>query len=395
MLSPINILLISAMFCIVMLCVLASFVHSEIPGIKEWSAANGLAFIALLLFVMRDAIPDVLSFEAANGLMAASSAATLIGFRRFLGQTLHATALGAGIALMMLGVAVFHYAVDSFALRTATVTIFQGIVCLAIGLSVLRSGKIVRSRYPTFFTGSAALLVALGSAARIIVYATGTDVATSVLEPSPWNLFFLSAGTMVLPVLTLGAVMMVHDAMLAKAEHTANRDFLTGIWSRRAFFELAERELLLTRRTGRPLSLLLFDVDRFKSINDTHGHAAGDRVLVDITLRADAAIRNIDYFARVGGEEFAVLLPETACAAALMVAERLRATLEKPATPDNAKGESGVAAYTVSVGIATLRGAESFHELMRRADAALYQAKASGRNMVVCETDLKEIPAHG
>jgi diguanylate cyclase (GGDEF)-like protein len=395
MLSPINILLISAMFCIVMLCVLASFVRSAIPGIKEWSAANGLAFIALLLFVMRGAIPDVLSFEAANGLMAASSAAILIGFRRFLGQTLHATALGGGIAVAVLGAAVFHYVFDSFALRTVTVTIFQCIVCLAIALTIFRSEKIVRSRYPTFFTGSAALLVALGSAARSIVYATGTDVVTSVLEPSPWNLFFLSAGTMVLPVLTLGAVMMVHDAMLAKAEHTANRDFLTGIWSRRAFFELAERELLLTRRTGRPLSLLLFDVDRFKSINDTHGHAAGDRVLVDITLRADAAIRNIDYFARVGGEEFAVLLPETARVAALMVAERLRATLEKPATPDNAKGESGIAAYTVSIGIATLRGAESFHELMRRADAALYQAKASGRNMVVCETDVEEIPVHG
>jgi diguanylate cyclase (GGDEF)-like protein len=174
--------------------------------------------------------------------------------------------------------------------------------------------------------------------------------------------------------------MMVHDRMMAKAEHAANRDFLTGAWSRRAFFELAERELARARRGAHAIALLAIDIDHFKSINDTLGHQVGDEVLVDMALRVETVTRSIDYFSRVGGEEFAVLLPDTDRPAALMIAERLRAAL------DRSKAGGQAAAYTVSIGVATLRGTDSFRELMRRADAALYQAKAMGRNRVICES---------
>jgi diguanylate cyclase (GGDEF)-like protein len=181
---------------------------------------------------------------------------------------------------------------------------------------------------------------------------------------------------------------MIHDRMMEKAEHAANRDFLTGAWSRRAFSELADRERSRAVRAGRTLSLLVLDVDNFKTINDTLGHAAGDRVLVDVVSCAETAIRNVDYFARIGGEEFAVLLPDTDRSCALAVAERLRTSLERPvAVCDSREGQS-IAAYTVSIGVAVLRDAESVETLMRRADAALYAAKASGRNLVVCEPDL-------
>ena len=119
-------------------------------------------------------------------------------------------------------------------------------------------------------------VVAIGHVARALIYLGKQDEMTSLLQPSPWNLAFLTFGVMVLPVLTMGAVMVVHDRMLAKAEHAANRDFLTGAWSRRAFFEFAERELALLKRTDGKLSLLVMDVDHFKSINDRWGHAAGD-----------------------------------------------------------------------------------------------------------------------
>jgi diguanylate cyclase (GGDEF)-like protein len=120
----------------------------------------------------------------------------------------------------------------------------------------------------------------------------------------------VSARTLMLPVLTPDGVMMVHERLMAQAEHAANRDFLTGAWSRRAFFWHAERELLRASRTGRKISALLLDVDHFKSINDNYGHTGGDRVLMDIALRAETVIRRTDYFARIGGDEFGVLLIE-------------------------------------------------------------------------------------
>jgi diguanylate cyclase (GGDEF)-like protein len=180
--------------------------------------------------------------------------------------------------------------------------------------------------------------------------------------------------------------MMANAELIARAQHAADHDHLTGARSRRAFFELAARERSRALRAASPLSLLLFDVDHFKRINDTHGHATGDRVLADIVERAGAAVRNIDVVARLGGEEFAVLLPDTAEDTALLVAERLRHALDR--APDGAaRIEAG---YTVSIGVATLDPDESIEAMLSRADAALYAAKAGGRNTVV---DARALPA--
>ncbi|MES2536475.1 MAG: GGDEF domain-containing protein [Pseudomonadota bacterium] len=383
MLSTFSVLLIGAFLCLIMLFVLSSLVHTDVPGIKEWCVANCLAIVAFVLYALGAMLPPVIAYEVANGVYATASAVVLLGFRRFFAQRISLAALGLGVVAVVISIAVFHYLIDSFAMRTVTVALFQSVIALLIGLTIYQSRKAWRSRYPYLFTGIMAVIVTVGHGVRGIIYAAGDNVPDSLLQPSAWNLFFLSAGTLVLPVLTMGAVMMVHDTMMTRSEHAANRDFLTGAWSRRAFFELAERELSRARRTGRKLSLLLLDVDHFKSINDNFGHAGGDQVLMDIVLRADMAIRDIDYFGRVGGEEFAVLLPETDRTAALLVAERLRATLERSGTVDRTKDAPGIATYTVSIGLAVLRDSESFQDLMMRADAALYKAKASGRNTVV------------
>lgn len=388
MLSPFNLLLITAVFCVVMLFVLCSLLRSGIPGVKEWTLANGLAFLALLLYAARGVAPEFLSIEAANGLLAASVSAIFVGFRRFFGCGTPARTLAAGLACTVAAVAIFHYRFDSIALRTVTVSIFHATICFAIGATIFRSVRLSRSRYPYRFTACVAILFGLGHCFRGAVYATRADVLTSTLQASGWNLLFLSIGTLVLPVFTMGAVMMVHDRMMAKALDDANRDFLTGAWSRRAFFEFAEREFLRVQRTQRALTLLVFDVDHFKRINDRFGHAAGDRVLVEIVQRAGQEIRSVDYLARIGGEEFAVLLPEVDQSAGSAVAERLRTVLETNPAGENANGDpQGGAAYSVSIGVATLGKTESIFELLARADAALYQAKAAGRNTVVCAPD--------
>jgi diguanylate cyclase (GGDEF)-like protein/PAS domain S-box-containing protein len=163
------------------------------------------------------------------------------------------------------------------------------------------------------------------------------------------------------------------------ARHAAVRDHLTGIANRRAFFDAAETELQRWRRMPRPLSLLLIDADHFKNINDRHGHPVGDAVLHHIAGQMSATFRQVDVVARIGGEEFAVLLPSADLASALRVAERLRATL----AAQRAATDAGPVGCTVSIGVATMDDqTASVDALLKRADEALYAAKNGGRNRV-------------
>jgi two-component system, cell cycle response regulator len=158
----------------------------------------------------------------------------------------------------------------------------------------------------------------------------------------------------------------------------AVRDALTGLPNRRAFDEALAREVARAEREGVPLAALLLDVDRFKSVNDAHGHAAGDAVLRAVAARARAALRAADLLARVGGEELAALLPGADEAAAREAGERVRLAVK-----DGPVDAGGTAiAVTLSVGVAVRRAGEDGPALLARADARLYAAKREGRDRV-------------
>lgn len=166
----------------------------------------------------------------------------------------------------------------------------------------------------------------------------------------------------------------------AKLRHMSETDALTGAYNRRKLMEELRRRVAEFRRYGRPSTLILFDVDHFKRVNDTFGHAAGDDVLCDITTTCSQQLRDVDVLARIGGEEFAVLLTNTNLETGQQVAERLRLTI---ATEVMKRFREPVP-VTISAGVTALRGTdETLDTVLRRCDEALYQAKRDGRNRIV------------
>lgn len=165
---------------------------------------------------------------------------------------------------------------------------------------------------------------------------------------------------------------------LAELKRLATRDALTGLLNRRELNRIMAEEAERSARFGRSFSLVMLDLDHFKSVNDTHGHAAGDLVLQEASKRAQACLRPTDRIARFGGEEIAVLLIELDEAAASEVAERIVKTMRE--TPFDI-GDGTEITVTVSAGLATLpRVAQTSGKLMAAADKALYAAKAGGRD---------------
>lgn len=159
----------------------------------------------------------------------------------------------------------------------------------------------------------------------------------------------------------------------------ATTDVLTGVSNRRHFLELASNEIVRTERFKCSLSLALIDIDHFKQVNDTYGHAMGDQMLITLARTCEKNIREIDIFARFGGDEFVLFFPEANCKQACKVVERIRLALL--ACPTNLQGKT--VSITISSGIASFTDKhESLDVLLAHADQALYQAKAAGRNRV-------------
>jgi two-component system, cell cycle response regulator len=168
-----------------------------------------------------------------------------------------------------------------------------------------------------------------------------------------------------------------HEAI----HNMAIQDGMTGIHNKRYFTEFLDREIAVCSRHGHPLTLVMFDVDHFKQVNDTHGHLAGDAVLKDLAARIRPRIRREDLFARYGGEEFACVLPSTALPGGIVFAEHLRSIIaERPCAFENLR-----IPFTISVGVTTLHRETGVDPvgLIKRADDNLYVAKRGGRNKVV------------
>lgn len=184
----------------------------------------------------------------------------------------------------------------------------------------------------------------------------------------------------------LASIAIEHHQADVELERQAHTDYLTELANRRHFIDLAVSELARALRYHKALSLLMFDIDHFKAVNDNHGHKTGDRVLQQLAATVRQTLREIDIAGRMGGEEFAVILPETSAVEAWDAAERLRLAI----ADTEMKTDAGASLYvTISIGVATVTDtAYDIQTLLKNADDALYIAKNNGRNQVSMATKL-------
>ena len=165
----------------------------------------------------------------------------------------------------------------------------------------------------------------------------------------------------------------------ARLQEMASHDPLTQVLNARAYYAACEQQITQSQRSGQPFSVLFVDLDHFKAINDTHGHAAGDEVLRVVARTLGEQLRRSDLLGRIGGEEFSVFLPDTPLAGALQVAENLRHAVQQC----QPRVSTATLSITASIGVASRNGGQqSMQAIQQRADEAMYAAKKAGRNRV-------------
>lgn len=191
-------------------------------------------------------------------------------------------------------------------------------------------------------------------------------------------------------LLSAGADISERKTLESELTRLATTDPLTGAFNRRYLVEAGSREAERSRRYGTPFSILVIDIDHFKNVNDTFGHAVGDATLQSLTKLCRKMLRGTDCFGRMGGEEFAVLLPQADLLRSHALADRMRVAIERMEIP----APKGPISVSVSIGVAQMSGSETrFDETLIRADKALYVAKQTGRNRVVSSPNLPPPPA--
>ena len=267
--------------------------------------------------------------------------------------------------------------------RVAIISGSLSALCVSVGWDLQREA---RARMELRWGAVLAVPLLLGGlvfglrAARAIV-SPGTIVA-EVTADSSLNVSAAFAYLVIALVFQLTLVALVVTRGVVDLRRSSRFDALTGLLNRRAVQQALEDEVQRSRRLGEPFSLLMIDADRFKAINDSQGHAAGDRALQHLGTLLNAQMRDIDRVGRWGGEEFVVLLPGATLPQALEVAERLRERVQ--ALPPRWQDE--VLPLTLSIGLAQWGGAgDELAALLERADSALYRAKEAGRNRVETE----------
>ncbi len=355
----------------VMLLFLKRSYPSGIRGLGMWAGAHALVFLSAALFAGRGYLHEALTIVVANMALLGGMVCYHAGVERFFGRPTRWAWWGGGLLLVLLALYWYALVEPNYNARVIVVCLVWAGIFVSMAWQIWRQGP---EKFASRFTMVVLLLHATVLLLRFFS-AWMPMPEEGLLTPTRVQSLYVGSNALMLLALGMGLILMAGDRLRQEFEHLATRDPLTNVLTRRVFLDACVQELARCRRHGRSMALLLLDIDHFKTINDTHGHQMGDRVLVDLVTRIATLLRRPDQLARFGGEEFVLLLPETSQDEAIRVAERILAHVAQP--------QEGLPPITVSIGVATNRPDEAeIDTLLARADKALYHAKSEGRNRV-------------
>jgi len=347
--------------------------NHKVPSLAVWGAAHFSAAAGILSLMFAVALQQSALSVIGGMLLCSQSALIWKAVRNIEGKPvpLVQALVGAAATAAAAAVPVFRDYAGSVALAAGAIYAAAAAASLWLG-----RGERLIARWALFaFATVHAFALSIGTLSTF-TGATGQDAVPQLASLFGFIYFESVAFALGTAVFALALIKERSEAASLRAART---DALTGVANRSALLANAERAIQRCRRDGAPVAVVMFDLDRFKSVNDLHGHAVGDAVLQKFCEIASAALRPHDLFARMGGEEFAAIMPACGLEAAFVRAERIRANFVEASRfirgrPVKATVSGGVSASEVAED--TLEG------LLQQADAALYEAKAEGRNRI-------------
>ncbi len=365
-------------------------------SLEIWTRAVVVQAVFWLLFTFAREAPVLVAVVLVNTLSILAIAAYFQAVRVFFGLPERQVMLLSIILIIALGNFWFTYQQPSFDARVALVSLSGGGLMLWIGVTLFNQARQAVAGALNRVTGTA-----IARAARLtsIVFLCGAGglllrLLDTLVHPgiSAAESIFQQAALVVfavIPIATSFGFLLLHAGRAnVQLRVLAATDPLTGALNRRAFESFSDNILASCQRLDRPACALMLDLDHFKRINDTHGHDAGDRALIAFHDCLVQCLRQEDVVARMGGEEFAVLLPGADKPGGVLVAERIRSSLQSMVD----KGQLDGLDMTVSIGVAQYHfPGDSLAAMLKRADQALYMAKRSGRDRVVAAEPVAEI----
>lgn len=349
--------------------------NRQAPAAGFWFYGVLFVLIGSLLLLPRQLLPPWATVVLANVMLLSGYVIHLCGIRRYIGRP----ALPWGVILALpatfaAAYGYFTYIDPDFSTRVFLYGMFGGVVTFASAREGLRSGA-GRNMATVFYGCLSAFhglfLLGRGVFSGLLHLETTFQNGATFLT----QLVFIE-GVVVTILTSVSFILLTTEHLASNLRKLSERDPLTNVFNRRVFFDLVEKSMSHARRKERPVALLALDLDHFKNINDTYGHAVGDDVLRAFTTMVEDVLRKEDVIGRLGGEEFCVLLPEAGLDSATDIANRICLACEALVVQADGRDVQ----FTTSIGVASLMGEEDGRSWLKRADTALYSAKETGRN---------------
>jgi diguanylate cyclase (GGDEF)-like protein len=389
-----SLLAVVAALCVVFSLVVLALerrIRQPMPGLRLWAFSNLFLGVAAAAHMLQGHVPMWVPAIVGNWTMLVGRSTSVAALRQFDHLPVPRVALATACGVLMLGIAATLFWPEP---RARAMIMVGGMAALAgwatYSLAVGAPPSVSRALTMVGMGGWG-----LANVWRLWTTANLPEGAPVLDLHNPTVAAYLGALVIMDVLCNVGFVLLITDRMHEWVLQLARTDHLTGALSRGALYTQATRDLHIARRQRTHTAAFIVDIDRFKTINDGHGHAAGDAVLRHVAQHGQAVLRCTDLFGRYGGDEFVAILPETDLHTAATIAERLRVAVGEP-VPGALPLPCGLACVTVSIGVASVApGCTAIDDLIAQADQALYEAKNAGRNRTRITDDEAAAPASG